>query len=183
MITIIIFISLSLFIVFISARNLKKIHSHGFFRFLSWECIAWLFANNYRYWFTDPFSIPQFFSWFFLIVAVYMVLAGVVTMKKKGRAEKKARDEEHLFSFEATTALVSEGIFRYIRHPLYASLLFLNWGVFLKHFEIHLLVTAIASTIFLYITARYDEKECEEYFGEEYRLYRKRTRLFIPWIV
>jgi len=62
-------------------------------------------------------------------------------------------------------------------------LLFLNWGVFLKHFEIHLLVTAIASTIFLYITARYDEKECEEYFGEEYRLYRKGTRLFIPWIV
>lgn len=38
------------------------------------------------------------------------------------------RHDETLMSFEKTTALVTTGIYRRIRHPLYGSLLFLAWG-------------------------------------------------------
>jgi protein-S-isoprenylcysteine O-methyltransferase Ste14 len=35
-------------------------------------------------------------------------------------------------AIEKTTILVTTGAYRYIRHPLYSSLLFLAWGIFFK---------------------------------------------------
>ncbi|MCK7540462.1 MAG: hypothetical protein MZV63_61010 [Marinilabiliales bacterium] len=42
------------------------------------------------------------------------------------------RVDEKLFRFEKTTELVTSGIYRYIRHPMYSSLLLLAWGIWLK---------------------------------------------------
>ncbi|MCB0639359.1 MAG: hypothetical protein KDC54_22190, partial [Lewinella sp.] len=75
-----------------------------------------------------------------------------------------------------------EGLFRYIRHPMYASLLLLSWGILLKHPTLDGLVVSIASTIFLYLTAIHDERECIAYFGAPYEAYMRRTRRFIPFL-
>jgi protein-S-isoprenylcysteine O-methyltransferase Ste14 len=32
-------------------------------------------------------------------------------------------------------------------------------------------------------TARADEAECVRYFGQPYREYMKRTRMFVPWLL
>ena len=111
-----------------------------------------------------------------------MVIAGVVLMKRKGKAGKK-RDEKNLYDFEQTTELIDTGIFKYIRHPLYSSLIFLTWGIFFKNPAVGLLVVAIVSTIFLYLTSIYDERECVEYFGESYIEYMKRSKIFIPFLI
>jgi len=177
----IIFATLSIPVIIISWRTLFKLRSHGFYRFLSWECILWLFASNYRYWFIDPFSIRQVFSWIFLFISGYAVIAGAVLLKRKGRPGRESKENE-LYGFEKTSQLVDTGIFRYIRHPLYSSLLFLTWGIFLKHITVPLLIISILSSVFLFITALIDEKECIDYFGAGYRLYMKRTRMFIPFL-
>ena len=75
------------------------------------------------------------------------------------------------------------GIFRYIRHPLYSSLIFLTWGIFLKNETADLLIVALISTLFLYLTAIFDEKECVRFFGEKYVEYKKRSKMFIPFII
>jgi protein-S-isoprenylcysteine O-methyltransferase Ste14 len=178
---ILIFAILSLPIIIVSWRTLFKVRSHGFYRFFSWECISLLFAFNYKYWFTNPFSIKQIFSWIFLVVSLYLIIAGVIMMKKHGKAGSD-RKNKSLYRFEQTSELVDTGIFRYIRHPLYSSLLFLTWGIFLKNTTILLLIVALASSFFLYITARYDENECMACFGEHYREYMKRSKRFIPFI-
>lgn len=178
----IIFGALSIPVIIISWRTLFKLRSHGFYRFLSWECILWLFACNYWYWFIDPFSIRQVFSWFFLFISGYNVVAGAVLLKRKGRPGRKSK-QKTLYRFEETSQLVDTGIFRYIRHPLYSSLLFLTWGILLKHITVPLLIISILSSSFLLITALIDEKECINYFGKEYRLYMKRTRRFIPFLI
>jgi protein-S-isoprenylcysteine O-methyltransferase Ste14 len=103
-------------------------------------------------------------------------------MKKIGKPEMK-RDEQTLYQFEKTTELVDTGIFSLIRHPLYSSLIFLSWGILLKNPTAGLLVVALVSTIFLYLTAIFDEKECIVYFGEIYREYMKRSKMFIPFII
>lgn len=77
---------------------------------------------------------------------------------------------------------MDKGIFKYIRHPLYSSLLFLTWGILLKNATIELSIAALISTIFLYFTAIYDEKECIMFFGNKYIDYMKRSKRFLPYI-
>jgi len=177
----ILFLILSGPVVIISWRALFKPRSHGFYRFFSWECILWLFSGTYDIWFKNALSVNQVFSWIFLIVSAYFVIAGVITMKRKGKPHK-ARKEGTLYSFEKTTELVDEGIFSYIRHPLYSSLLFLTWGVCLKKPSAETIIIAAISSAFLFLTALSDEKECIAYFGQPYVLYMKKSKRFVPFL-
>lgn len=178
----IVFGILSLPVIIISWRTLFNIKSHGFYRFFSWECIIWLFVTNYKFWFDNPFSIKQIFSWIFLLFSGYLIITGVILMKKIGKSGKN-RDEKTLYQFEKTSELIDQGIFKYIRHPLYSSLLFLTWGIFLKNTTDLLLFVALLSTAFLYITAIFDENECIKFFGDKYSEYMKRSKRFIPFII
>jgi protein-S-isoprenylcysteine O-methyltransferase Ste14 len=181
MIKLIAFGILSLPVIYLSRRTLFKLKSHGFYRFFSWEGIIWLFVSNFDHWFENAFGINQIFSWIFLLASVYLVLAGVLRLKKSGKSGT-VRNDEALYPFEKTTELVDQGIFKYIRHPLYSSLLFLTWGIFLKCPSVSLFVVSLLSSVFLFITSQFDEKECIVYFGEEYRAYMKRTKRFIPFV-
>ncbi|MBN1821621.1 MAG: isoprenylcysteine carboxylmethyltransferase family protein, partial [Prolixibacteraceae bacterium] len=113
--------------------------------------------------------------------SIYPVISGTILLKKKGKQKESQRQEE-LYNFENTSELVDTGIYRYIRHPLYLSLILLTWGIFFKNMDTNLLIISILSTLFLYITARFDEKECLAFFGEEYSNYMKRSKMFIPFI-
>lgn len=179
---ILIFIALSIILAFASWRTLFNVKKHGFYRFFGWECMAWLFASVYKEWFSDPLSLPQVISWVLLLIAVYMVTAGAITLFRKGKPGRE-RDEKNLYSFEKTTRLVDTGIFRYIRHPLYSSLIFLTWGIYFKGPAVDLTLIAVMATLFLVITALYDENECIAYFGTGYTEYMKRTKRFIPFVI
>ena len=108
-------------------------------------------------------------------------MAGAWTLLQKGKPSAE-RVDRHLFSFEKTTELVDTGVFRYIRHPLYASLICLSWGILLKNITPWLLVITLFCTLMFYITSRYDEKECIAYFGDKYSDYMTHTRMFIPFV-
>jgi protein-S-isoprenylcysteine O-methyltransferase Ste14 len=45
------------------------------------------------------------------------------------------------------------------------------------------LLLAIASSIFLILTANKEEKENLEFFGEEYQKYMENTTMFIPFVL
>ena len=173
---------LSVVVTAVSWRTLFSTRSHGFYRFFSWECMAWLFASNYWYWFTEPFTLTQIFSWILLVIALYLAIAGMLLIKKKGNPNP-IRDDKHLFAFEKTTELIDTGIFKLIRHPLYASLIFLTWAIYLKQPSIPLFFISLLSTNFLYFTSRFDEKECIRFFGNKYVAYMKHTKMFIPFIL
>jgi protein-S-isoprenylcysteine O-methyltransferase Ste14 len=181
MVNLIIFGILSIPVVMLSWRSLSGISNHGFYRFFSWECIVWLLAINYRYWFTDPFSLPQIVSWVLLIYGGYLAVIGLRTFLRNGKIDT-SRDEKALMDFEKTTRLIDQGIYSYIRHPLYATLIYLTWGIFFKHMTVSLFIVSLVSTLFLYITSRFDEKECLAYFGSAYRDYMKRSKMFIPFV-
>ena len=179
--TLFIFVLLSIPIVWISRKALFNVKSHGFYRFISWECIALLFAFNYRYWFDAPFTPAHLVSWILLFICAYVVIAGYLELKKSGKAST-TREDDHLYTFEKTTELVDTGIYRYIRHPLYASLIYLTWGIYFKSPTFFLFLVAVVSTVFLYFTARFDEKECIAYFGDKYSAYMKRSKMFVPFV-
>lgn len=177
----IVFAVLSLPLVVISWRSLFTIGSHGFYRFFAWEGILWLAIRNWRYWFTDPAGLPQLISWLLLLTSGYLIVVGLRVFKKAGKIDM-AREDKNLLDFEKTTRLIDTGIYKYIRHPLYASLLYLAWGIFFKHITLELLIIAAITSVFLYITARLDEKECTVYFGDQYKAYMTRSKMFLPFI-
>jgi protein-S-isoprenylcysteine O-methyltransferase Ste14 len=178
---IVLFVLLSIPLIIISRRALFDFRSHGFYRFFSWEGIILLFTLNYTYWFKDPFSWQQIVSWLLLAASAYMVITGVTTLRKRGIPADQ-REDPALFQFEKTSELVTTGIFKYIRHPLYSSLLFLTWGIWLKNPGIQGFIIALASSVLLLLTAKADEAECVAYFGEKYSDYMKRTKMFIPFL-
>lgn len=169
-------------LVIVSWRTLFNVKTHGFYRFFAWECILWLAINNYKYWFEKPFGLVQIFSWLLLTYSLILLIFGIVHLKKFGKPHK-SRNEKPLYNLEKTTNLVDKGIFKYIRHPIYGSLLFLTWGIIFKSINPALLIISSASTILLFITAKFDEKECNLYFGQSYKEYKTRSKMFIPYIL
>jgi len=82
-----------------------------------------------------------------------------------------------------TVVLVTRGIYKYIRHPLYSSLLLLSWGIFLKDVSPVSLALALVASGFLVGMARVEEKENVQKFGDDYSSYIKTTKMFIPFII
>ncbi len=179
---ILLFLLLTVFITVVSWRTLFQVKSHGFPRYFAWVGMAWLLASNYRYWFIDPFSLHQLIAWALLFIALVAVALGGKQFFAQGEIDR-SREADTLFGFEKTTALVDDGIYKYIRHPLYASLIYLTWGIYFKHPTLLLTAIAALSTLLLVLTMRYDERECVAYFGDTYRNYMKRSKMFIPFVL
>ncbi|RMF08930.1 MAG: isoprenylcysteine carboxylmethyltransferase family protein [Candidatus Neomarinimicrobiota bacterium] len=176
-----VFVILSTVLIAVSRRSLTDVRSHGFFRFFAWEGILVLALLNARVWFRQPFSLHQIVSWILLLLSIIMAIHGFRLLKVIGAPDPE-REDATLIPFEKTRRLVTAGAYRWIRHPLYASLLFLAWGIFWKQPSGPGVAVALFTTVFLYLTGRAEEKENMAYFGEEYVTYMKTTRMFIPWI-
>lgn len=86
------------------------------------------------------------------------------------------------FAWENTSQLIDIGIYRHLRHPMYASLLVLTWGVFLKDVSLAGLLLSVAASTCLLATARVEEQEDLVRFGAAYSSYCRRTRRFIPFV-
>ena len=168
-------------LVYVSRDSLKHPGSHGFYRFFAWVAI-WLGATiDLDVWFSHPLAWYQIISWLLLLVAAGLVLHGLYLLKRAGRQDA-ARNDSVMLPFEKTTAIVMVGAYRFIRHPLYSSLLFLAWGVFFKAPGWLGLGLALLATGFLVATARAEEAEDLRFFGPAYADYMRKTRRFIPFI-
>ncbi len=179
----IIFGVISLLLIAISWKSLRNPRSHGFSRFFAWEAILGLIVLNAPIWFHDPFSWNQIISWILLVVSLVPLVLGLNSLRSVGRPDPKLRSDPELFGIEKTTKLVTGGIYKYIRHPLYSSLFLLNWGTFLKRPTFLTIFLAIIATIFLIGTAKADERECTHIFGLDYQEYMQHTKMFIPYLV
>jgi protein-S-isoprenylcysteine O-methyltransferase Ste14 len=168
-------------LIYVSRRSLTRPRSHGFYRFFAWEFILALFLLNIPHWFRAWLAWHQVISWMLLIVCIIPLVYGVQALRKRGSPDTAQRTEPELLAFERTTTLVTDGIYRYIRHPLYSSLFLLTWGILFKDPSWLGLALAAAASAFLVATARADEAECLDCFGTEYRQYMQHTRMFIPY--
>jgi protein-S-isoprenylcysteine O-methyltransferase Ste14 len=171
----------SLVLLWISRRPLINPGCHGFYRFFALEATIVLLALNGPYWFVDRFSPPQLVSWGLLFVALYFLLDGMRLLRRRGQLDPSRRDPT-LLGFERTRHLVTEGLYGRIRHPLYASVILLAWGLYLKAPSTPAAMLAAIATGFMVLTARVEERECLDHFRDAYRDYMARTRMFLPWM-
>ena len=141
-----------------------------------------MFLLNAGGWFKDPLAWHQLISWILLLVSLALVIVGVRSLRRIGR-QNAERNDPALLGVEKTSRLVTVGLYRYIRHPMYNSLLFLGWGMFFKSPSWPEAGLALLCTVFLVATARVEERENIAYFGDEYMEYMKRSKMFIPFLL
>lgn len=132
-------------------------------------------------WFRAPFRRRQLLSWLLLSLSLVVLVLGVVTLRRAGRPSSERQDPA-LLGIETTTALVTLGVYRYVRHPLYTSLLLLTWGAFLKAPGWRAGSLAGVASGLLCLTAKAEERENVGYFGPAYEAYMRSTGRFIPFV-
>lgn len=172
----------TLALLFVSRNSLLRLEKHGFYRFFVFEFCLLIILLNIPFWFSNPFYPLQIISWILLIASLYLVFGSIYYLKKFG-GNKERENEASNFNFENTNYLVKNGIYKYIRHPMYSSLLFLSLGAFLKNVSLFSLFLILAVVIFLNLTAKTEEKENIKYFGISYSEYMKETKMFVPFIL
>ncbi|HAD05116.1 MAG: hypothetical protein A2005_02515 [Desulfuromonadales bacterium GWC2_61_20] len=166
--------------IYISRKPLRNPRCHGFYRFFAFEAILVILLLNLPYWHHNLFAPYQLLSWAILLTSLAFVLSGLMQLKKEGG--RQARNQQENFAFENTEKLVSGGIFRYIRHPMYASLLLLAWGGLFKHLSVLGLLASVTATLALLLTGLVEERENLAFFGAPYKAYMRRSKRFIPFL-
>lgn len=165
----------------LSRRSLRIPSSHGFPRFFAFEGVLLLLVLNIPHWLDDPLSPRQLVAWAALAASGVLVLWSVLAFRRTGRVSAEDMPGPE-YTFERTSRLLTTGVYRWIRHPMYASILYLAWGAALKHVTPTTLAAAFVTTVAVSATARLEEREDVARFGEEYREYMRKTRRFVPLV-
>jgi len=178
----VLFIAFSGALLPVSWRSLGHPHTHGFYRFFAFEFLLGLVLRNAPVWFHDPFSARQWVAWCLGVVSIGLAIEGFRLLRLVGKPGPDAAVSTN-FSLENTTQLVTTGAYRWIRHPLYASLLAL---VLCAYFKDPLggwsILMTLAAGGSLFATALAEERENEQRFGEAYVRYMRSTKRFIPFV-
>jgi protein-S-isoprenylcysteine O-methyltransferase Ste14 len=164
----------SVFLIWFSwTVSLRARRYHGIARFFAFESILALFLLNVRFWFHEPFSVVHVLAWICLALSLFLAAHGLYLLMKIGRPDGQ---------LENTTRLVVRGAYKFIRHPLYASIAFLGLGIFLKRVTVLTSVLAAVVLVSVYLTAKIEEREMLAKFGNEYAAYRTKTKMFVPFV-
>ena len=76
--------------------------------------------------------------------------------------------------------LVTGGLYRYMRHPLYTAGLLFIWLIPVMTWN--LLAINLGLTAYIIIGAHFEERKLQHEFGEAYRAYKQKTPMLIPFL-
>ena len=133
--------------------------------FIQFSCIFVLIANT-------QFKTFYFIDIFFLLLAILIGLRAVYIMK--------IANLNILPDLKTNHQLRIEDIYRFIRHPMYSSVILLCFALFLNHINFLSIIVFTILVFDLYFKARYEEEKLLEEFSE-YKEYKKQTSMFFPF--
>ncbi|SMN11779.1 hypothetical protein SPBRAN_2073 [uncultured Candidatus Thioglobus sp.] len=133
---------------------------------VQFSCIIYLIFNA-KFEFLDTTSIAL------LSVAVVIGLLAVFNMKINNLNIVPSLKENH--------QLVVNGIYRYIRHPMYTSVIFLCLSLMLTNVHLYAQLATLVLFIDLILKSNVEEKLLTERFSN-YVEYKNTTGRFLPFI-
>jgi protein-S-isoprenylcysteine O-methyltransferase Ste14 len=111
-------------------------------------------------------------------IGIPVVLAGLVLFRQSllalGRSWANS-DRPY-----ADSILVTEGVYRWVRHPYYTATFLLLTGITLLANQWPIAIGSLFLAALLGLRAHREEIYLAEKFGAPYRLYKNRTGMFIP---
>jgi protein-S-isoprenylcysteine O-methyltransferase Ste14 len=112
-------------------------------------------------------------SIFLCILGLGVALYARITLRGNWSAKVVLKKEHEL---------VSDGPYRFVRHPIYTGLLLLYLGSALAVGRVAGLIGFLMLFCGLYIKLRLEEKLMIKHFHEKYKEYMKRTKMLIPYV-
>lgn len=142
--------------------------------FVCWQLISLLYIFTSWFGFAD-FTLPEWAGW--TGVVIFLV---ALTLIQRAYTEL-GRNWTPTYQSVEGHALVTSGIYGYIRHPIYAGMLL--WAIaqplLLQNWLVGPLFLILFPPLFLMRLPR-EEQQLLDLFGEEYRSYMGRTGRIIP---
>lgn len=83
------------------------------------------------------------------------------------------------YQVKPSQSLVTNGIYAHVRHPIYTGLI-LGFAGSLLVAKSYLILFSLVIIAGAYVQAKKEEKLLLRHFGDEYKDYMKRTKMFIP---
>jgi protein-S-isoprenylcysteine O-methyltransferase Ste14 len=117
------------------------------------------------------FSIPNILAW--SVGIVFLLISSIIFNQWHKLKDRIYRGE-----------LVTEGIYKYVRHPHYSSIILMMFGVSFLLQSLLILLFAILNTIILNRAAKEEEEYLIKKHGNIYKEYMKKVRWrFIPLVI
>ncbi len=127
------------------------------------------------YWAYDNSDLGQVWG---LMLVLVSVVASIYARREIGHNWSHAAE----YQIKKDHQLVKTGIYRYIRHPIYTTLILSVVGTELVVGSYLVVVFSIALPVIAYIQARREEALLIQKFGQKYIDYMKKTKMFVPFM-
>jgi protein-S-isoprenylcysteine O-methyltransferase Ste14 len=122
------------------------------------------------------YSVPAFWRPFMLAGQVGAVLILAAALNKTDALDFAGLRQ--LGRKAEVPPLIVDGIYRWVRHPLYTGSMLFLWLI--PVVSVNFFALNIAFTLYFIIGAIFEERKLTRYFGKAYQEYKARTPMFIP---
>lgn len=78
------------------------------------------------------------------------------------------------------TTLLQNGLYKYIRHPIYTGIIIFFTGHSVYQNSLYKLAISLLLVVLFHFKSNYEEQRLEQKFPN-YKLYKSKTRKFFPW--
>ena len=123
----------------------------------------------------DPINIPLQ-----LEISIFILSAGILIFVNPVLQFIKSKTTVNPIQFEEVNKLVTSGIFKYSRNPMYLGMLMIVLSTSIFYLNIYSILTPL---LFMLWINKFQIKREEEFliekFGDEYLSYKKKTRRWI----
>ena len=148
---------------------------YNVFAFISFLPILWLVATLPN---APLYSVPVPVSYGMLLgQGIGMVLLMVGVLQTDTLAFLGLRQ---LVMEEKPAGLVTNGLYRLVRHPLYTAGLLILW--LSPQVSVNLFTMFVGATVYILVGVSFEERRLLRRFGQSYADYKSRTPMLIPWL-
>ena len=134
--------------------------------------LAWLLPDRTIY------TIPAPWVYLALVLQVLALVALAVGVWQTGLLPFSGLSQLLAPASEEQQKLVTGGLYRWVRHPLYTASLVFIW--LLPRMSANILVFNLGATLYILVGIVFEERKLLNTFGRAYAEYRQRTPMLIP---
>lgn len=143
---------------------------------LSLYAATWAFGFSLPEGFLWGHTLQQYIGYWGMYIGFALNLVGALLVIRGWRVIHK----QYWSKEEGKGALVTNGIYAYIRHPQYTGFLLITLGLLVHWATLPLLIMWPLLVLLYYRLAKREEKDMEKEFGNQYIEYKKQTSMFLP---